>query len=43
MSQSEQVKFTCPNCGEVEIVRSQHDRSIAAEYVCPKCGFVGPN
>ncbi|MCK4670677.1 MAG: DUF1610 domain-containing protein [Nanoarchaeota archaeon] len=35
------VKFDCPNCGEVEIIRCGHCRSIAAGYKCPKCGFNG--
>jgi Zn-ribbon RNA-binding protein len=43
MIQNGSVKFKCPNCGKSEIVRTQHDRKIAAPYVCPACGFEGPN
>jgi len=36
------VKFHCPNCGEVLIVRCSRCRRTAEPYKCPKCGFVGP-
>ena len=41
--QTKSVKFKCPNCGKVDIVRDEHDRKIAAPYKCPECGFEGPN
>ena len=34
--------FNCPNCGEVTIYRDMYCRLQGVEYVCPKCGFVGP-
>ncbi|MCB9358338.1 RNA-binding protein [Candidatus Woesearchaeota archaeon] len=37
------VTFKCPACGKEEIIRSKHDRQIAAPYKCSKCGFEGPN
>ncbi len=37
------VSFKCPSCKDYEIVRSTKARKIAANYTCPKCGFVGPN
>lgn len=36
------VRFPCPGCGQ-EIVRTPHERKIAAKYRCPKCEFEGPN
>ena len=36
------VEFPCPNCNEVMIIRCEHCRSVAAKYVCHKCGFEGP-
>ncbi|GIU69969.1 MAG: RNA-binding protein [Candidatus Woesearchaeota archaeon] len=35
--------FLCPNCGKYEIKRCGKCREIAAKYVCPECGFEGPN
>lgn len=35
--------FNCPNCGEFEIVRCSTCRSNATKYICPNCGFEGPN
>ena len=37
------VRFTCPKCGEYEIVRSLLARKNATPYTCPNCGFNGPN
>ncbi len=42
VNDSANIKFKCPNCGESEISRSRKARSLAKEYKCPKCGFVGP-
>ncbi|MDD5182060.1 MAG: zinc finger domain-containing protein [Candidatus Nanoarchaeia archaeon] len=36
------TKFPCPGCGKVTIVRCGKCRTIAAEYKCPECGFIGP-
>jgi predicted RNA-binding Zn-ribbon protein involved in translation (DUF1610 family) len=41
--QTGSVKFKCPSCGKEEIIRSLHDRKIAAPYKCKECGFEGPN
>ncbi|MBN2881236.1 DUF1610 domain-containing protein [Candidatus Woesearchaeota archaeon] len=35
--------FKCPSCGKQQIIRCQHCRKIAAKFVCPECGFEGPN
>ncbi len=35
------VKFSCPGCGEHEIIRCKHCREIAARYKCI-CEFTGP-
>jgi predicted RNA-binding Zn-ribbon protein involved in translation (DUF1610 family) len=35
--------FLCPKCGKYEITRCKHCREIAAKYICPGCGFSGPN
>ncbi|MBS3149935.1 DUF1610 domain-containing protein [Candidatus Woesearchaeota archaeon] len=37
------VSFICPNCGEKEIIRCSHCRTIAARYKCENCNFSGPN
>lgn len=36
------VGAKCPSCGEGIINRSRQSRSQSKEYVCDKCGFVGP-
>jgi hypothetical protein len=36
------ITFKCPACGDTEISRSKRARELSKEYVCPKCGFVGP-
>ncbi|TFF63463.1 MAG: hypothetical protein EU521_01605, partial [Promethearchaeota archaeon] len=36
------VKFRCPNCGDVVIVRCNKCRNIENNYTCPACGFEGP-
>jgi len=43
MTETGSVTFKCPKCGKSTIVRSKHDRQIAAKYVCSECGFEGPN
>ncbi|MDD4878260.1 MAG: zinc finger domain-containing protein [Candidatus Nanoarchaeia archaeon] len=35
--------FKCPQCLKYEIKRCRHCREIGARYVCPSCGFSGPN
>ena len=37
------VRFICPNCGKIEIVRCSHCREIGAKYKCKGCSFEGPN
>ena len=37
------VRFLCPQCQKVEIVRTRNEREIVAQYTCPGCGFIGPN
>ncbi|TAL57410.1 MAG: RNA-binding protein [Nanoarchaeota archaeon] len=37
------AKFKCPGCMDVEIIRCAHCRETATRYVCPGCGFSGPN
>ena len=36
------VKFSCPNCGEVEIYRCNTCKSLSNKYTCPLCKFTGP-
>ena len=36
------VIFKCPNCGH-EIVRCGDCRKKGVKYICPNCGFIGPN
>jgi len=35
--------FKCPNCGKYDIVRCGNCRKTVTKYVCPECGFTGPN
>jgi Zn-ribbon RNA-binding protein len=37
------VKFKCPSCQKFDIVRCENCRKTVAKYVCPSCGFTGPN
>jgi len=37
------VIFKCPKCAKADIVRSYHSRELGTRYVCPQCGFEGPN
>ncbi len=37
------VQFLCPACSKGMIVRSKVSRQIVVKYVCPHCGFEGPN
>jgi Zn-ribbon RNA-binding protein len=37
------VKFNCPGCAKYMIVRCAKCRKIVTKYVCPGCGFEGPN
>ncbi len=36
------VVFSCPNCGQVEIIRCYKCRKQTVKYTCPVCGFTGP-
>ncbi|MEM5802186.1 MAG: zinc finger domain-containing protein [Candidatus Aenigmatarchaeota archaeon] len=36
------VRFKCPNCGEVEIIRCNTCKSLSNKYTCSKCLFTGP-
>lgn len=36
------VRFKCPGCGKVEMIRCAKCRETAAAYRCPECKFVGP-
>jgi len=36
------VKFLCPNCGNIEIVRCSTCKNLSNKYTCSGCGFVGP-
>ncbi|MBM1154617.1 DUF1610 domain-containing protein [archaeon] len=36
------VKFPCPNCGRVLIIRCERCRKLVRPYKCVHCGFMGP-
>ncbi|MBD3192439.1 MAG: RNA-binding protein [Candidatus Heimdallarchaeota archaeon] len=36
------VKFRCPECGDVVIVRCSRCRNLGNDFKCPACGFEGP-
>ena len=36
------VKFTCPNCGQGIIIRSNKEKKWGLEWKCPICGYIGP-
>ena len=37
------ASFPCPSCGKATIYRTRKAREIVVKYVCPECGFEGPN
>ena len=37
------TSFPCPNCSKVTIHRTRKERELGVKYICPKCGFEGPN
>jgi hypothetical protein len=37
------AEFLCPKCLQFKIVRCRHCREKASKYICPNCGFTGPN
>jgi len=41
MARKNFVRFKCPNCGEVEIIRCSQCKTASNKYVCT-CGFTGP-
>jgi Zn-ribbon RNA-binding protein len=36
------VKFNCPNCSEIAIVRCKQCKTLSIPYKCEKCNFEGP-
>ncbi len=36
------VRFTCPNCGEGIIIRSNKEKKLGLKWKCNICGFEGP-
>ena len=42
ISEDKFVKFLCPGCAEVEIMRCEKCRRASNMFKCPKCGFEGP-
>ncbi|TAL47216.1 DUF1610 domain-containing protein [archaeon] len=36
------VRFNCPDCGQVEIVRCLECKQRNAKYSCSGCAFQGP-
>lgn len=42
IGQEDFVKFKCPNCGEVEIIRCRRCKQLSNRYKCTKCEFEGP-
>jgi predicted RNA-binding Zn-ribbon protein involved in translation (DUF1610 family) len=42
VNDSADISFKCPKCSESIISRTKKARTLAKEYNCPKCGFVGP-
>jgi Zn-ribbon RNA-binding protein len=37
------INFKCPSCGKGEIIRCKACRVRVIAYICPDCGFEGPN
>lgn len=37
------ARFKCAECLKYEIIRCKDCREKAIKYVCPNCGFEGPN
>ncbi|MBN2203032.1 MAG: DUF1610 domain-containing protein [Candidatus Aenigmarchaeota archaeon] len=42
VGQEEFVKFKCPACGEVEVIRCKKCKKMSNPYKCSACGFEGP-
>jgi len=42
-NEKESILFKCPECKKYEIRRCGECRKKGAIYVCPSCGFEGPN
>ncbi|MBI2545403.1 MAG: DUF1610 domain-containing protein [Candidatus Aenigmarchaeota archaeon] len=36
------VRFKCPKCGEVEIIRCSTCKNLGIKYTCSGCNFEGP-
>ncbi|MHA1166680.1 MAG: zinc finger domain-containing protein [Candidatus Hodarchaeales archaeon] len=36
------VRFQCPECDKILIIRCSQCRSLGNSYICPNCGFKGP-
>ncbi|MEM1688107.1 MAG: zinc finger domain-containing protein [Nanopusillaceae archaeon] len=36
------VRFKCPNCGQGIILRTNKERLLGLEWICPVCGYKGP-
>ncbi len=36
------VKFSCPKCNKIKIVRCDKCKRLMNAYECKKCGFIGP-
>jgi Zn-ribbon RNA-binding protein len=43
LSSDASVRFMCPNCGKIEIIRCKKCRVESIPYTCSECGFEGPN
>ena len=43
LNENGSVSFNCPNCKDYTIDRCEECRKKGAKYICPKCGFEGPN
>lgn len=37
------VRFNCPSCGKIAIIRCKDCRNKSIKYKCSKCDFEGPN
>jgi len=36
------IKFKCPACGKVIIIRCTECKQNGKKYTCSDCGFIGP-
>ncbi|MBU5537249.1 MAG: DUF1610 domain-containing protein [Candidatus Aenigmarchaeota archaeon] len=42
LSKKNFVRFMCPKCGKVKIIRCSTCKNLGTKYTCKECNFEGP-